>query len=50
MYLSKNHVSILVNVNRIDRQQPRSLEVVVCEEFLHMRHWVDGDRRDMRGT
>ena len=34
MYLSKNHVhAILVNVNRIDRQQPRSLEVVVCKNF-----------------
>ncbi|CAN5603702.1 hypothetical protein BH23CHL4_BH23CHL4_05770 [soil metagenome] len=42
--LSRAH-SVLINVVRIDLRQPRALEIVVCEEFLHMRHWVDGDRR-----
>ena len=37
--------AILINVARIDLDQRRSLEMVVCEEFLHMRHWLEGDRR-----
>ena len=45
-YLLKTQAhAILINVSMIDLQQPRSLEIVVCEEFLHMRHWLDGDRR-----
>lgn len=36
---------ILINLPRIDRSQPNALEIVVAEEFLHMRDWIDGDRR-----
>lgn len=36
---------VLINLERIDRSQPRSIELVVAEEFLHMRDWIDGDRR-----
>jgi predicted SprT family Zn-dependent metalloprotease len=40
----KTHL-ILINVTRIDRSQPKALEVVVVEELMHMRDWIDGDRR-----
>lgn len=36
---------VLINVPRIDLSQPRSLEIVVCEELVHMRDHLDGDRR-----
>jgi hypothetical protein len=36
---------ILINLPRIDRSQPHSLEVVVAEELLHMRDRLDGDLR-----
>ncbi|MCA9859604.1 MAG: hypothetical protein KC438_07775 [Thermomicrobiales bacterium] len=36
---------ILINLKRINLSQPKSLEIVVCEELLHMRHRIDGDRR-----
>src|SRR5215208_5678639 len=36
---------VLINLPRIDRSRPRSLEVVVAEELLHMRDWLDGDHR-----
>src|SRR5215216_7801947 len=36
---------ILINLPRIDRSRPRSLEVVVVEELLHMRDQLDGDLR-----
>ena len=36
---------ILINLKRIDTSQPKSLEIVVAEELLHMRHRLDGDRR-----
>jgi hypothetical protein len=36
---------ILINLPRIDRLKPRALEIVVAEEFMHMRDWIDGDRR-----
>jgi predicted SprT family Zn-dependent metalloprotease len=36
---------ILINLTRIDRSRPRSLEVVVAEELLHMRDRLDGDLR-----
>lgn len=36
---------ILINLKRIELLRPRSLEIVVCEELLHMRHRLDGDRR-----
>ena len=36
---------ILINLPRIDNSRPRSLEVVVAEELLHMRDRLDGDLR-----
>jgi predicted SprT family Zn-dependent metalloprotease len=36
---------ILINLQRIDQSRPRSLEVVVAEELLHMRDRLDGDFR-----
>ena len=36
---------VLINLARIDRSQPQSLEVVVAEELLHMRDRLDGDLR-----
>lgn len=36
---------VLINLRRIDLTLPKSLEIVVCEELLHMRHRLDGDRR-----
>jgi hypothetical protein len=36
---------ILINLPRIDQSWPRSLEVVVAEELLHMRDRLDGDLR-----
>ena len=40
----KTHL-ILINLKRIDLSKPKSLEIVVAEEVLHMRDWIDGDRR-----
>lgn len=37
--------AILINTRRIDLARPRALEVVVAEELIHMRDWLDGDRR-----
>ena len=37
--------AVLINLARIDRSQPRAVEVVVAEELVHMRDWLDGDRR-----
>jgi predicted SprT family Zn-dependent metalloprotease len=46
VFLSQSNAhAILINTARIDLEQPKALEIVVCEEFLHMRHWIDGDRR-----
>lgn len=36
---------VLINTKRIDHSRPKSLEIVVAEELLHMRHRIDGDRR-----
>ena len=36
---------ILINLPRVDHSRPRSLEVVVAEELLHMRDRLDGDFR-----
>ncbi len=41
----KKHHLVLINLSRIDVQKPRAIEIVVAEELLHMRHWLDGDRR-----
>ncbi len=37
--------AILINLERIDRDQPKALEIVVAEELLHMRDFLDGDHR-----
>ncbi len=36
---------ILINLARLDLTRPRSLEVVVAEELIHMRDRLDGDFR-----
>ena len=41
----RNRHAILINLPRIDRSRPRALEIVVAEEFLHMRDHLDGDCR-----
>lgn len=46
VYLTrKRKHAVLINLPRIDLEQPRALEVVVAEELVHMRDWIDGDRR-----
>ena len=40
-----DHHLILINLPRIDLSLPRSLEVVVAEELVHMRDRLDGDLR-----
>ncbi len=41
----RNRHAVLINLPRIDLAQLRALEIVVCEELVHMRDWIDGDRR-----
>lgn len=41
----RNTHVILINLDRIDRNVSQAVEVVVAEELLHMRDWLDGDRR-----
>jgi hypothetical protein len=36
---------VLINLPRIDRSRPRSVEIVVAEELIHMRDRLDGDLR-----
>ncbi len=36
---------MLINLARINRAAPRSIEVVVAEELIHMRDRLDGDLR-----
>jgi predicted SprT family Zn-dependent metalloprotease len=46
VFLAKsNRHAILINLPRIDRAKPRSVELVVAEELIHMRDHLDGDRR-----
>ncbi len=40
-----NTHAILINLERIDLDQPRSLEIVAAEELIHMRDHLDGDHR-----
>lgn len=40
----KTH-AILINLERIDHSREKALEIVVAEELMHMRDWIDGDRR-----
>lgn len=37
--------AVLVNLERIDQEQPRAVEIVVVEELVHMRDRIDGDTR-----
>ena len=37
--------AVLIHLERIDRERPRALEVVVAEELVHMRDRLDGDTR-----
>lgn len=39
-----DHV-VLINLSRIDRTQPKAVEIVVAEELVHMRDRLDGDVR-----
>ncbi|MGD9714588.1 MAG: hypothetical protein AB7V46_21400 [Thermomicrobiales bacterium] len=41
----RNKHIVLVHMPRINLEQPNALEIVVCEELLHMRHRLDGDKR-----
>jgi hypothetical protein len=41
---SREHL-VLINLARIDTSRPRSIEVVVAEELIHMRDRLDGDLR-----
>ena len=36
---------VLINLERIDRSQPKAVEIVVAEELIHMRDRIDGDTR-----
>ena len=40
----KRHL-ILINLPRLNPAEPRAIELVVAEELIHMRDWIDGDRR-----
>ena len=45
-YLSRERAhAVLINTARIDLDAHRALEVVVCEELVHMRDHLDGDHR-----
>jgi predicted SprT family Zn-dependent metalloprotease len=46
VYLSRlRRHAILVQLERLDPDHPRAVELVVAEELIHMRDWLDGDRR-----
>jgi predicted SprT family Zn-dependent metalloprotease len=40
-----NTHAILINLERIDHRRSKSLEIVIAEELMHMRDWLDNDRR-----
>lgn len=40
-----NAHAVLINTPRIDLGAPHALEIVVCEELVHMRDHLDGDHR-----
>lgn len=42
---SRREHLVLINLPRIDRSRPRSVEIVVAEELIHMRDRLDGDLR-----
>ena len=45
----KEH-EILINLPRIDRTQPRAVEIVVAEELIHMQDQIAGVAGGMRST
>lgn len=46
VYLThKGTHAILINLERINHRRSKSLEIVVAEELMHMRDWLDGDHR-----
>ena len=46
VYLRRQRVhAVLINLERIDLEQPKALEVVVAEELVHMRDHLDEDHR-----
>ena len=45
-YISQHRAhAVLINTARIDLAAPKALDIVVCEELVHMRDFIDGDRR-----
>jgi predicted SprT family Zn-dependent metalloprotease len=42
---SKRRHAILINLARLDPLNTRAIELVVAEELIHMRDFIDGDRR-----
>lgn len=44
-FLARGDHAVLINLARIDRAQPRAVEIVVAEELIHMRDRLDGDLR-----
>jgi predicted SprT family Zn-dependent metalloprotease len=46
VYLThKRRHAILINSPRLNPANPRAAELVVAEELIHMRDFIDGDRR-----
>lgn len=37
--------AVLINLERIDQERQRAVEIVVAEELIHMRDQLDGDTR-----
>jgi hypothetical protein len=42
---SKRRHAILINLPRLNPANPRAVELVVAEELIHMRDFIDGDLR-----
>jgi predicted SprT family Zn-dependent metalloprotease len=46
VFLRRQRVhAVLVNLERIDTERSKAIEVVVAEELIHMRDHLDGDHR-----
>lgn len=37
--------AIFIHLERLNLAQPTAIMIVVAEELIHMRDWIDGDRR-----
>lgn len=44
LFRRKRHL-ILINLPKLNPDEPRAIELVVAEELIHLRDWIDGDRR-----